>query len=498
MHLLRKSLSAKILTTLSISVAAVMIVIVCFAISAEIKQMLNAMHVSTEEMTTAIHTGIKYPMSIGDSLAVERQLIQIRETLKDVQVFICNPELKIIFACHEGMLGKDLNEYIQDAGIVQKVSLALKDVSSRDLWVEGEDSKGRYIVHAHAIENQPECFACHGAGKKVLGAIILKKSTNEDYAAITDYLSFLGIGSIVFIVYTMLHRLVSRPVKNLASDMMALPEKISSKDAIAVPDVDRTDEIGVLQDSFYSMAIQLDEKNRAVEAASLELARANKDLEAFAYSVSHDLRAPLRNIDGFSKILLDDFSDEIDEKGKHYLSRVREGTVRMSTLIDDMLTFSRIGRSELSFVRTDCRKILNRILNQHAQEMSERKISVELEELPLLRCDSALVESLFTNLISNALKFTRDIEKPEIRIGYDRDKAAIYVSDNGIGFDMQYHDKIFEVFHRLHLPEEYKGTGIGLAIVRRIAERHKGKVWAESEPNKGTTFFIQLPVYKEE
>jgi light-regulated signal transduction histidine kinase (bacteriophytochrome) len=166
----------------------------------------------------------------------------------------------------------------------------------------------------------------------------------------------------------------------------------------------------------------------------------------------------------------------------------------MSLLIDDMLTFSRIGRAELQCKRVNCAEIIKPILEYYAPEIEKRGVSLILQDLPEINCDTVLMQSLFTNLISNAFKYSRKAEQSEITIGYDSTRKVIFVKDNGIGFEMKYHDKVFQVFQRLHLPEEYEGTGIGLAIVKRIAERHHGRVWAEAEQGKGAIFFIELPI----
>jgi len=245
------------------------------------------------------------------------------------------------------------------------------------------------------------------------------------------------------------------------------------------------------------MAIDLYEKNHALHKSYDDIASANKELESFSYSVSHDLRAPLRNIDGFSKILMDDFADSLPDKAKHYLKRVRNGTNRMSMLIDDMLAFSRIGRTDIELRKIPCSAIVKSVLGNFSEEVERRGIVVTVADLPEINCDPILMQSLFLNLLSNALKYTRNVEHPEIAVGYDRRRKLIYVKDNGVGFDMQYCDKIFQVFQRLYLPEEYEGTGIGLSIVKRIAERHNGRVWAESEPGKGATFFLDIPTFQE-
>ncbi len=496
---IKKNLSLRILIVLFFSVATVMGFVIYLTVSFDTDSMLKEMTANSDEITSAIYAGIKYPMSVGDSNAVEQQLLDIRDKMKNIQIFICDTEQKIVFSTNEGTIKSDIRRYLNNEEVQNTLTSALQTGKHNKSIFEEKTSFNKFLVHIHVVPNEEKCFTCHGSEKDVLGAIVLRKSTDRNYAAIAHtrntniFISFLGICAIIGISYTLLRKLVSMPVRSLANEIKTLPVKISEGGAINSPVIKRSDEVGELQKSFYDMAIEIDEKNRAVEKSKRDLLAANKELEAFAYSVSHDLRAPLRNIDGFSKILLDEFAGNLDDRGKHYLVRVREGTTKMSVLIDDMLTFSRIGRTELQFRIISFKNIISPILEYFTEEIASRKISVTTEDIPMINCDAVLMQSLFTNLISNAIKFTRNTEHPEITIGFDNEKKAIFVKDNGIGFDMQYHDKIFQVFQRLHLPEEYPGTGIGLAIVRRVVDRHKGTVWAESELDKGAAFFIKLP-----
>ncbi len=496
---IKRSLSIKILLALFLSVSLIMIAVIFFTVKNQIKEMLNQMKIETEQASESIYTGIKYPMSIGDSQAVEKQLLMIRERMKDIMVFICDNNLDIVFACHENMLKDNLSSYINNKEALQGLRYAIERGKHEGRLFEEYFKGKRNIIHVHPILNQEDCYHCHGSSSKVLGAIVIKKSTDRNYAAIANIrdtntiISILGICSIIVIAYTLLARLISRPIDTLANDIRILPQKISDGSGITVSESKRFDEIGDLQSSFIDMALEIEEKNRAVEKSRAELVIANKELEAFAYSVSHDLRAPLRNIDGFSKILLDDFPDALDDRAKHFLKRIRNGTMRMSLLIDDMLTFSRIGRAEIQLRRTNLNDVVKSVLGYYKNEIEGKNVSIHVENLPVVKCDSIMMQSVFSNLISNALKFTVHNEKPEIVIGYDSTNKVVFVKDNGIGFDMQYHEKIFQVFQRLHLPEEYEGTGIGLAIVKRVIDRHKGSIWAESELNKSATFFVKFP-----
>lgn len=243
------------------------------------------------------------------------------------------------------------------------------------------------------------------------------------------------------------------------------------------------------------------ELEQRVSDRTRQLEEANKELEAFAYSVSHDLRAPLRAIDGFSRILLDDYAQMIDEEGKRLLNVVRDNTIRMGQLIDAILKFSRTGRLEISLSEIDIEKMVRAVCAELQTTDSESKLQWKIEPMPPARGDSAMLRQVFVNLLSNAMKFSRTRETPKIEVGATvKDGETIYfVKDNGVGFDMRYVGKLFGVFQRLHSMNEFEGTGIGLATVKRIVTRHGGRVWAEGEVNKGATFFFSLPsMYKSE
>lgn len=243
---------------------------------------------------------------------------------------------------------------------------------------------------------------------------------------------------------------------------------------------------------------QIRKLNQELEQRVIErtaaLEAANKELEAFSYSVSHDLRTPLRAIDGFSHILLDDYADRLDDEGKRLLKVVRDNTRRMGQLIDDILNFSRTGRLELAFREIDMTKLVTEVVKELAPAGSESGLQVEIAALPKARGDAAMLRQVFVNLLSNAIKFSRDREVRKIEVGAQtRDGDAVYyVKDNGVGFDMRYGHKLFGVFQRLHSVNEFEGTGIGLAIVKRIVSRHGGRVWAESGTGQGSTFYFSL------
>jgi PAS domain S-box-containing protein len=236
-----------------------------------------------------------------------------------------------------------------------------------------------------------------------------------------------------------------------------------------------------------------------VEERTIQLKEANQELEAFSYSVSHDLRAPLRHINGFVDLLTENYADAIPEKGRHYLNVIVNSSRHMGTLIDDLLQFSRTGRQEMQQTRLDMNLVLNEVMKLLTPEIKDRKIEWHLESLPAVKGDHALLRMVLYNLVSNAVKFTKAKELATILVGFtDSEREyTFFVRDNGAGFDMRYVHKLFGVFQRLHTTKDFEGTGIGLANVRRIILRHGGRVWAESQLYEGATFYFTLPKHKE-
>jgi PAS domain S-box-containing protein len=240
---------------------------------------------------------------------------------------------------------------------------------------------------------------------------------------------------------------------------------------------------------------------KQIEALNLELTQrvdelrsVNRELESFSSSVSHDLRAPLRHVDGFARILKEEHSAKMTPEAIRYLDRILTAATHMGQLIDDLLNLAKIGRLELRRERSQIAWLVKQAIAELPAEAKERNIEWWVEPLPELNCDARLLKLIFANLLSNAVKFTRKQENAVIEVGsrVTDGQPTIFVRDNGVGFDMQYADKLFGVFQRLHRQEDFEGTGIGLATVQRIVRRHGGEIWAESKVNSGTTFFFTL------
>jgi len=233
---------------------------------------------------------------------------------------------------------------------------------------------------------------------------------------------------------------------------------------------------------------------KRVEQRTAELLASNEELESFTYSVSHDLRAPLRHVDGYAQLLEEDFRDQIPEEAQKYVTKIRQGSENMRQLVDDLLNLSHVGKAELARQKAALKPIVETIVHDISLEANGRKIEWKIDDLPQVECDAGLIRQVFANLIANAVKYTRPREVAMIEVGQvqQNGEAAFFVRDNGVGFSMKYVNKLFGVFQRLHRSEEFEGTGVGLATVARIVRKHGGRVWAEGELDKGATFFFTL------
>ena len=251
--------------------------------------------------------------------------------------------------------------------------------------------------------------------------------------------------------------------------------------------------------STYDAAIQrnkeLQHSKEELQSLNARLEAANRELESFSYSVSHDLRAPLRSISGYGQLLAEDNASALSPEGHRYLGSITDASARMDQLIDDLLEFSRMGRAELRETSVDAEAVAREVVRTLDGANDGRRITWRIAPLPPVLGDAALLRQVFANLLGNAVKYTRPRESALIEVasaGEENGRVVLSVRDNGVGFDMQYADKLFGVFQRLHGADEFEGTGIGLATVRRIIERHGGRVWAHSQPGAGATFYLTL------
>lgn len=266
-------------------------------------------------------------------------------------------------------------------------------------------------------------------------------------------------------------------------------EEVSSQISLAI-------EQSYLLKESLRYTVELEER---VKERTRQLIESNKELEAFTYSVSHDLRAPLRHINGYIDLLITKYNEILPEKGKHYLETILDSATQMGILIDDLLQFSRTGRQEMRQGNLDMNSLVNEVIQSMTVETANREIEWSIASLPRVYGDHSLLRMVWINLLSNAVKYTREKEKAiiEIKVTENSDSFTFSVKDNGAGFDMNYAHKLFGVFQRLHTTAQFEGTGIGLANVRRIINKHGGETWAEAELGLGATFFFTIPKPKE-
>jgi signal transduction histidine kinase len=347
-------------------------------------------------------------------------------------------------------------------------------------------------------------------------AVIASVPASEIFAPVAAlkrqiYLAALLISLLIALVlrFALVRQLA--PLEQAGAAMRRMTE---GEAPLAPLPVIRNDEIGRLLGNFNRLAAErmrleeslrkeiIERKRAEAEVAALNeqlevrIAERTRELETFNYSVSHDLKAPLRGIEGYSRLLLEEYADKFDEQGRQFLRNVRDATRQMNRLLNDLAAYSRLERRELHAEPVDLQGLVQALLIGHAEEIKARGAAVNVTvPVAIVGADRDGLATALRNLLENALKFTRDMPNPKIEIGGrdTGDSCILWVRDNGIGFDMKFHDKIFAIFQRLHRSEDYPGTGVGLAIVKKTMERMGGRVWAESEPGKGATFYLEIP-----
>jgi signal transduction histidine kinase len=341
-------------------------------------------------------------------------------------------------------------------------------------------------------------------GSKQLGTLYLEYDTGT---MISDWIkATFGIGAtmmavvlaIAYFLSRTLQRQISQPILALAETARAVAVRRDySVRAIKLSH----DEIGLLTDAFNQMLTQIQELNQGLEhlvaRRTLQLEAANRELEAFSYSVSHDLRAPLRHVDGFASLLTKHAGPTLDEKGLHLLATISSSAKQMGRLIDDLLEFARAGRTELRLTTVDQDAMVAGVIRDGSFEKKGARIEWRIAHLPGIRADAAMLRQVWVNLIQNAVKYSEKVDAPVIEVASRAQdmggECVFYVKDNGVGFDMRYVEKLFGVFQRLHAAADFEGTGIGLANVRRIVARHGGRTWAEGAVDRGATFYFSMP-----
>jgi PAS domain S-box-containing protein len=375
-------------------------------------------------------------------------------------------------------------------GAIRRVAVAHVDPSKIDLALEVER---RYPPDPNASSGVPNVLR---TGKSELypdipDSMLAEEARDPEHLKV---LRDLGLTSAMIVPLVGHDRIVgvmtfvaAKPGRHYTANDLEMAEELARRCAAAI-------ENSLLYKDAQALNVEL-EQRVAHRTAQLEVA--NKELESFAYTVAHDLRAPLITINGFSRVLLEDYASTLGDEAQGYVRQVGENAQRMGELIDDLLDFSRLSRQPLNKQQAAAADIVRQALADLDGARAHRHVDIVIGDLPACHADPALLKQVFANLLSNALKYTRTRETAAIEIGWrgDADEHGFhtyFVKDNGVGFDMRYADKLFRVFQRLHRAEEYEGTGVGLAIVQRIIHRLGGRVWAEAEVDKGATFYFTL------
>lgn len=359
---------------------------------------------------------------------------------------------------------------------------------------------GRRFIDGHLAGFTP---VIQVRGSERFGTLYLKSDMGAMYARLKLYggitVLVLAISlTFAYVLSRILQHQISRPILGLADTAKAVSGR---RDYSVRATKHGDDELGLLTEAFNQMLAEIGQQNAVLEervrARTAELEAANDELEAFCSSAAHDLRTPLRAITGFAELLLEHRADTLQPDVRRHIESIRAGSREMSQLVYDLLSFSRLGRAELERKTVDADKICRDALNTFELEVLDRRVDLQIAPLPEAYADPALLRVVFVNLLSNALKYSRPRNPAVVRVGVlqkggDAD-PVYFVRDNGVGFDMNDAAKLFGVFQRFHHAHEFEGTGVGLATVRRIIERHGGRIWAEAKVGEGATFYFTLP-----
>jgi signal transduction histidine kinase len=379
-----------------------------------------------------------------------------------------------------------------------------------DTFPARPEPDGHSFSAGYLVTFQPVVY-----GSKRLGTLYLKSDLDAIYERLRLYglivaLVVVASFALAFALSQGFQKQISQPVLALAKTARAIADQgdysvrapgIGGGEFVVLTEAfnqmltrihDGDSALRESQEALWRLNVELEQR---VQERTHKLKEANGELEAFSYSVSHDLRAPLRAIDGFSRILMEEYVDKLDDDGKRVLDVIRTNTQNMGRLIDDLLAFSRLSRKQIESSAVDMHELARDVFKQLQPGLGEQVVQFNVSALPPTKGDPALIRQVFVNLLSNAAKYSRERTQSVIDVNaYQQNGDCVYsVKDNGVGFDMAYSKKLFGVFQRLHSVEEFEGTGVGLAIVQRIIHRHGGRVWAEGKVNEGATFFFSLP-----
>ena len=371
----------------------------------------------------------------------------------------------------------------------------LKKIAGTSPNNEKIEVKGKFNDNSSSNQDEKEIFyEILKTGQPKLIADISAESMGKNFSnyAYIEGINKLGINSIIMVPLKSRDRVFGVMVfaqgesnRRFTENDLTFAAEVGDRAGVAIENAKLYIETNKLNDEL---------ENR-VKERTLQLVNTNKELETFSYSVSHDLRTPLRAIEGFLNIFLDEYGDKLDEEGERLLNIVISNSSKMGNLIDDLLKFSRVSRAGIAKTAINMKQLFESSFEEITGMEKHRNIDFQIEQLPSASGDYSMIHQVAINLLSNAVKFTRPRDVAKIKVGTDKvdGEQTYYVRDNGVGFEMKYVDNLFNVFQRLHKPKDFEGTGVGLALVKRIIDKHGGDIWAESKLDEGTSFYFTLP-----
>jgi signal transduction histidine kinase/CheY-like chemotaxis protein len=537
--LIKKHLGYKIMAAMLIIILLVLLAEIYMRIFFGTRDRLEIAATLSSELADSIYAGIKYPMEIGYSEAITRDLSDIKEKMKDVEVFICDFDKEVIYSTHASKINTGLADSIHDKSIDNTLSDVLRTgIEPRfnpRKPLEYVDGGRRYLIIIRPILNEKDCYHCHGSSRKVLGGIVMKLDAERTYAQVTAQrnrtiiIVIFLIPIAVVLIYLMANRLVRRPIESLAEKA----KRFAEGDMSATVEVKTEDEIGILGKTFNYMVESVSSFSKKLEEEiqrktlllnertklMILLERANKELReldklksTFLANMSHELRTPMNAIIGYTDLLIDGVDGTINEDQEKSLKKVAVNARHLLQLINDVLDISKIeaGKMKISPKELDLKWLVESVLPTFEPQLKLKGLTLTVdmpEVLPLVYGDEDRIKEILINLLSNAVKFTQKggitisarISERGVRPGEPPLFAEVCVEDTGIGIKEEDVSKIFDKFVQVDLTtiRQYEGTGLGLSIARGLVSLHKGVIWVTSKYGEGSKFCFTLPLKKE-
>lgn len=533
--ILKNHLANKILAAVVTTIVLIMGTEITVRIYFGTKDRIELVNMSARELARSTYAGMKHPMAVGDSQTIIKQMAEIENTAKGVEVFVCDSEQEIVYSTQRDKVRTNLADTIRNRDALNTMNGILKTGQEPNKFLEDEVSGARYLVYFYPILNEPDCYHCHGRSRTVLGSMAIRMSVEGAYGTVvaqrnrTLALTLLGVLAVIFTTRFVVHRLVGKPVRELAEKA----KRFAEGDTSVSMDTGSGDEIGLLGRTFNYMVgcvsaaktaleeevkkktLLLDERTRLIvllEKANLELRDLDQLRSTFLANMSHELRTPMNSIIGYTDLLIDGVDGPVNEEQAKSLKKISNNSKYLLQLINDILNISKIesGKMQLSTREVDLAWVVDSAVTTFEPMLKQKQLTLSSridETLSLVYGDEDAVRQILVNLLSNAIKFTSEggitiTAKPSGR-GVEPGEAPIFaeicVEDTGTGIREEDLGMIFDKFVQVDLTtvRKHEGTGLGLSIARGLVALHKGMIWVTSSYGKGSRFHFTIPLRKE-